>query len=100
VAATAATAAVMPGAATDPHARAQRRARVIVSDISLYHKDLIEQAARSNDPRKALDAVWQEAVKSYNESVADDVRRGTTYLTDALDALMARVRRDLNINAS
>jgi hypothetical protein len=82
------------GSVTDPHLRAQRRARVIVSDIALYHKDLIAEAVRASDPRKALETVWDEAVRSYNESVSDDVRRTTNYLVDAFDAFIAQKRRE------
>ena len=82
------------GAVVDPHARAQRRARVIVSDIALYHKEMIANAAQSPDPKRAMSSVWEEAVRSYNESVPDEVRRNTNYLADAFDALMQKMRRE------
>jgi hypothetical protein len=85
------------GAVTDPHARAQRRARVIVSDIALYHKDLIAQAVRAPDPKKVLDSIWEEAVRSYNESVSEDVRRSTNYLVDAFEAFIAQRRKEANL---
>src|SRR5262245_51566587 len=84
------------GAVADPHARAQRRARVIVSDIALYHKDMIASAAQSSDPKRAMATVWEEAVRSYNESVSDEVRRNTNYLGDAFDALIQKMRREIN----
>jgi hypothetical protein len=82
------------GSVTDPHARAQRRARVIVSDIALYHKDLVAEAVRSSDPRRAMDNIWEEAVRSYNESVPEDVRRNTNYLVEAFDAFITQKRKD------
>jgi hypothetical protein len=85
------------GSAMDPHAKAQRRARVIVSDIALYHKEQVQSAARSSDPRKALDTLWDEAMRTYNESVSEDVRRGTNYLADAFDALVQKTRKELNL---
>ncbi|HJZ84535.1 MAG TPA: hypothetical protein VKN99_05155 [Polyangia bacterium] len=85
------------GQVIDPHARAQRRARVIVSDIALYHKEMVEQAARSTDPKRAMDSIWEEAVRSYNETVTDEVRRTTNYLDQAFDALLQRLRKEMNL---
>src|SRR5262249_46217744 len=82
------------GSVTDPHARAQRRARVIVSDIPLYPKDLVAEAVRSPDPRRVLDSIWEEAIRSYNESVSEEIRRNTNYLTDALEAFIAQKRKE------
>jgi hypothetical protein len=52
---------------------------------------------RAPDPKKVLDSIWDEAVRSYNESVSEDVRRSTNYLADAFDAFIAQRRREANL---
>jgi len=36
-------------------------------------------------------------VRSYNESVSDEVRRSTNYLSDAFEAFIAQKRKEANL---
>jgi hypothetical protein len=87
------------GMLTEPHQRAQRKARVIVSDVLLYDRALVEQAVRSSDPFVSLDKIWSEAQRTYNESVAAELRGKTTYLRDAFEDMFRRLRRELKLEA-
>jgi hypothetical protein len=87
------------GMLTEPHQRAQRKARVIVSDVLLYDRALVEQAVRATDPFVSLDKVWREAQRTYNESVAAEIQANTHYLRDAFEDMFKRMRRELKIEA-
>jgi hypothetical protein len=83
----------VPGTTTDPRERAERRARVIVSDLSLYHKDLMNKAAQATDAKKELGTLWRDAVLAYDRTVPLEVRSNTHYLEDALDKYLAQLRQ-------
>jgi len=92
--------AVTPGIVTDPRERAERRARVIVSDLSLYHKDLLNKAAQAADPRVELGTLWRDAVLAYNRTVPPDVRESTNYLEDELNKYLTQLRQGQTVAAS
>jgi hypothetical protein len=79
----------------EPHARARRLARVICSDIVLYHFEAVAEAAHSEDPRRALEHVWQESTRFYEETIAAEIRDRTNYLDEAFDALVEQMRIEL-----
>jgi hypothetical protein len=85
-------------AVTEPHKKAARKARVIVSDVLLYDRPLVEQAARSSDPYAALDRVWAEAQRTYTESVSPDVRKDTDYLHEAFEDMFKKIRKELKLD--
>jgi hypothetical protein len=78
---------------TDVHERAKRRARVIVSDLTLYEKAALLKAAHAVDSTKELGALWRDAVRSYNQAVPLDVRNSTTYLEEELGKCLAQLRK-------
>ena len=80
------------GPATDGHERARRRARVILSDLSLYHREALLRAARAADAKLELGTLWRDAVNSYNEAVSPDIRSVTHYLEEELDRHLATLR--------
>jgi hypothetical protein len=82
-----------PGVASDGRERAERRARVIVSDLSLYHKDLMAKAAQAADPKKELGSLWKDAILAYDRTVPLEVRNNTHYLEDELNRYLAQVRQ-------
>ena len=84
-------------AVTEPHKKAARKARVIVSDVLLYDRPLVEQAARAADPYAALDRVWAEAQRTYTESVAAEVRKDTDYLREAFEDMFKKIRKELKL---
>jgi hypothetical protein len=80
--------------ATDGHERAKRRARVILSDLSAYHRDELLKAARAADPKYELGTLWRDAVISYNEAALPEIRSVTNYLEEELDRYLVRLRSD------
>ena len=80
--------------ATDGHERAKRRARVILSDLSAYHRDELLKAARAADPKHELGTLWRDAVISYNEAALPEIRGVTNYLEEELDRYLVRLRSD------
>jgi len=80
-------------AALGVHERAQRRARVIVSDLALYDKETLIKAARATDSRAELGSLWKEAIRSYNQAVPAAVCSTTNYLGEELDRCLAKLRR-------
>ena len=85
-------------AVTEPHKKAARKARVIVSDVLLYDRPIVEQAARAGDPYAALDRIWAEAQRTYTESVSPDVRKDTDYLRDAFEDMFKKIRKELKLD--
>jgi hypothetical protein len=78
--------------ALDPHERAKRRARVILSDLSAYHRDELLKAAGAADPKKELGTLWRDAVNSYSETASPELRAVTNYLEEELNRYLARLR--------
>jgi hypothetical protein len=77
----------------DPHARAQRIARALVSDIVAYHPQRRDEALARGTMRTEF---REEIMKSWEEYVAqvgDDLARETSYFRDALNDLLARGQR-------
>jgi hypothetical protein len=77
----------------DAHERAKRRARVIVSDLTLYEKSALQKAAQAADYKKELGLLWNEAVRSYNQAVSSDLRASTNYLEEELGRCLAHLRQ-------
>ena len=78
----------------DGHERAKRRARVILSDLSAYHRDELLKAANAPDPKKELGPLWRDAVISYNEVALPEIRSVTNYLEEELDRYLTQLRSD------
>jgi hypothetical protein len=79
--------------AVDVHERAKRRARVILSDLLAYHRDELVKAARAADPRQELGPLWRDAIVSYNEAAAPEIRGVSNYLEEELSRQLAELRR-------
>ena len=77
----------------DGHERARRRARVILSDLSLYHRDALLKAARAEDAKTELGTLWRDAVISYNEVVSSDISSATNYLEEELQKHLTQLRQ-------
>jgi hypothetical protein len=80
-------------AAPDGHERAKRRARVILSDMSLYHREMLLRAARAADAKAELGMLWRDALISYNEAIPPDIRAATNYLEEELKRQLAELRQ-------
>lgn len=74
----------------DPETRAQRLARALVSDITVYHPDRWEASAEAGtlrtDFRDEIMKSWEE----YVEQVGEDMAKKTPYFRDALNEILAR----------
>src|SRR5450631_1993241 len=72
--------------ATDGYERARRRARVILSDLSLYHREALLKAAQSDDAKAALGHLWRDAVISFKQVAQPDAGSGAaSYLEEELE---------------
>ncbi len=79
-------------ASSDVHERAKRRARVILSDLSMYHREELLKAAGAPDPKQELGTLWRDAVLSYNEVASPEIRSVTNYLEEELDRYLVQLR--------
>lgn len=71
-----------------------------MSDLSLYHKDLLNKAAQADDPKKELGTLWRDAVRAYDRTVPPDVRASSNYLEDELNRYLSQLRKNQNVAAS
>ena len=77
------------------HKKAQRLARLIVSDIALYNKSLVEAGVRNGTFYKVLDDDIREGRALYERRVAEEIRNCTSYLDDAFADLIRRKEKEL-----
>ena len=73
-------------------ARAERLARIIVSDIVLYNPERFEAALRSGDVVEAMATELEEGRAHFRERVPERVRERRDFLGEEL-ARVARLRR-------
>lgn len=77
----------------DGHERAKRRARVILSDLSLYHREALIKAASAGDAKAELGPLWRDALNSYKEVVPAEISSATNYLEEELEKHLAQLRQ-------
>lgn len=74
----------------DPNERAQRLARVLVSDMIAYHPDRhrksLDEGTLKTDFEEEIAKSWNEYVDQVGRELADS----TSYFTDALNEILAR----------
>jgi len=80
-------------AATDGHERAKRRARVILSDMSLYHREALLKAAHADDAKAELGGLWKDAVLSYRQVAQPDADSTANYLEEELEKHLSQLRK-------
>jgi len=85
--------AVLPPApfgSADPHGRARRLARALVSDIVVYNPDRRERSLREGtlrrDFRDEINKSWEE----YVAQIGNQIARETSYFRDALNEILAK----------
>jgi hypothetical protein len=74
----------------DPHARARRLARALVSDIVAYHPERRDRSLADGTLKTEL---REEVLKSWEEYVAQvgaEIARETSYFRDALNEILAK----------
>jgi len=74
----------------DPKEKAQRLARVLVSDIILYNPDRHEQALEAGQVKEEFEDEIQKSWDEYVEQVGDEVANGTPFFTEALNEILAK----------
>lgn len=78
-----------PFGASDPHTRAKRLARALVSDIVVYHTDRREQSLQRGTLRQDFREEIRKSWDEYVAQVGNEIARGTSYFRDALNDLLA-----------
>jgi predicted Zn finger-like uncharacterized protein len=71
------------------HERAQRLARVLVSDILVYNQAVRDRARAEGNLPNALGPEISKAWELYKSKVSPEVAASTTYFKDALNAILA-----------
>lgn len=79
------------------NAKAKRLARLIVSEIALYNRKLLEEAVRNDAFNQLLEHDIKEARKLYARRVPEEIRNSTSHLDEAFMELIAKTKRELNL---
>jgi predicted Zn finger-like uncharacterized protein len=74
----------------DPMEKAQRLARVLVSDIILYNPDRHHSATESGRVKEEFEEEIQKSWNEYVEQVGEEVANTTSYFNDALNEILAK----------
>lgn len=81
----------------EDHKKAQRLARLIVSDIALYNRSLVEAGVRNRTFYKVLDDDIREGRALYERRVAAEIRSSTSYLDDAFADFLRKKEQELGM---
>ena len=73
-----------PDGLDDERAKAERLARIIVSDIVLYNADEFAAGVRGGNVLEALEPALQEGRELFRQRIDERVRNGRSYLEDEL----------------
>lgn len=79
-----------PFGASDPHSKARRLARALVSDIITYHPERRDAALREGTLRREFREEIRKSWEEYVQQVGTQLAHGTTYFRDALNDILAR----------
>ena len=82
---------------SEAQAKARRLARIIVSDIALYNQGKVEQGVREGSFYRLLAEDIREGELLYSQRVPGELREGTSFLTEAFEALIIKKREELRI---
>ena len=74
----------------DPAEKAQRLARVLVSDIILYNPDRHHSASESGRVKEEFAEEIQKSWNEYVEQVGEDIANSTSFFNDALNEILAK----------
>lgn len=73
----------------DPHSKARRLARALVSDIVVYHPERREASLRNGTLRQEFRDEIRKSWDEYVGQVGDSLARGTPYFREALNEILA-----------
>jgi hypothetical protein len=74
----------------DPKEKAQRLARVLVSDIILYNPDRHHIATESGRVKEEFEEEIQKSWNEYVEQVGEEIANTTSFFNDALNEILAK----------
>lgn len=74
----------------DPHEKARRLARVLVSDMIVYHREKHALALESGTLREEFEEEVQKSWEEYVEQVGLEMAESTPYFNDALNEILAK----------
>jgi predicted Zn finger-like uncharacterized protein len=78
-----------PFGSSDPHARARRLARALVSDILVYHPERRERSRQAGTLRQEFREEIKKSWEEYVAQVGVEFARQTPYFRDALNEILA-----------
>jgi predicted Zn finger-like uncharacterized protein len=73
----------------DPHSKARRLARALISDIVVYHPERREESLRNGTLRQEFREEIRKSWEEYVTQVGDSLARGTPYFREALNEILA-----------
>jgi len=76
--------------AADPHARARRLARALISDIVMYHPDRRDRALRAGTLRTEFREEIRKSWEEYVAQVGPEIAQSTPYFREALNDILAQ----------
>ena len=79
----------------DPHERAKRMARLIVSDLVLYNKDRIAEGIRNDTLFEVLEQELKEGKAYYEKNVDPKIRAESDYFSQAIVDILIKGRGDI-----
>ena len=74
----------------EPIEKAQRLARVLVSDIILYNPDRHHNATESGRVKEEFEEEIQKSWNEYVEQVGEEMANSTNFFNDALNEILAK----------
>lgn len=89
-----------PSELSDFSVKAQRLARIIVSDILLYNQDKVIEGIRNGNFHDLLKDEIREGKMLYARRVPAEVSDGSRFLNDAFDQLISSKRREMGLQPS
>jgi len=78
-----------PFGSRDPHARARRLARALVSDIAVYHPERRRRSLAQGTVRQEFREEIRKSWDEYVAQVGNEMARSTTYFQEALNEILA-----------
>ena len=73
----------------DPHSKARRLARALISDIVVYHPERRDGSLRNGTLRQEFREEIRKSWEEYVTQVGDSLARGTPYFREALNEILA-----------
>ncbi|MEX0912843.1 MAG: zinc-ribbon domain-containing protein [Gemmatimonadota bacterium] len=83
----------VPFGSSDPHDRAKRLSRALVSDIVVYHPDRRERSLRAGTVRQEFREEIRKSWEEYVTQVGNELARKTPYFKEALNEILAKGAR-------